>query len=99
MKGCLPLTRVFWFQFPFLSFFQFLTITDTKDVHYYLFYGEEVPQQKGISSDGTALASHERGTGRNTQILQSLEGMQFLFAQRRICGNRSDFVVLILQNF
>ena len=84
----MPLTRVFWLQFPILSFFQFLTTTDSKDVHYCLFYGEEAPQQKGINSNGRALASHERGTGNNTQILQSLEGMEFLFAQRRICGNR-----------
>ena len=46
VKECLPLTRVLLLQFPILSFFQFLTITDNKDVHYYLFYGEQVPQQK-----------------------------------------------------
>ena len=31
-----------------LSFLQFLTITDNKDVHNYWFYGEQVPQQKEL---------------------------------------------------
>ena len=75
VKECLPLTRVLLLQFPILSFFQLLTITNNKDVHYYLFYGEQVPQQKELAQNGRALTSHERGTGSNTQILQSLKGM------------------------
>ena len=35
-------------QFPILSFFSFLTITDSVDVHYYLFNGEQVPQQEEL---------------------------------------------------
>ena len=45
VKGCLPLTRVSLLQFPILSFVQFVTITDSIDVHYYFFNGEQVPQQ------------------------------------------------------
>ena len=45
---CLPLTRVFLFQFPILPFLQFLTITDNKDVHNYWFYREQVSQQKEL---------------------------------------------------
>ena len=32
-----------------IVFFQFVTITDNKDVHYYLFNGEQVPQQKELA--------------------------------------------------
>ena len=49
VKGCFPLARVFLLQFPILSFFQFLTNTDNKDVHFYLFYEDQVPQQKELS--------------------------------------------------
>ena len=49
VKGCLPLTRVSLLQFPILAFFQFVTITDNRDVHYYLFNGEQVPQQKELA--------------------------------------------------
>ena len=45
VKGCLPLRRISLLQFPILSFFQFVTVTDGLDVHYYLFNGEQVPQQ------------------------------------------------------
>ena len=57
--------------------FQFVTITNSIDVHYYLFNGEEVggTSVRGISSNGKALTSHVRGTGINTQIVQSLQVM------------------------
>ena len=45
VKGCLPLTGDSLLQYPILSFFQFVTITDNVYVHYYLFHGEQVPQQ------------------------------------------------------
>ena len=72
VKECLPLTRVLLLQFPILSFSRFVTITDSIDVYYYLFDGEQVPQQKELAQNGRALTSHERGTRSNTQILQSL---------------------------
>ena len=49
VKGCLPLTRDSLLQFPILSFFQFVTITDNIDVHYYLFDGEHVPEQEELA--------------------------------------------------
>ena len=50
VKVCLALKRVSLFRFPILSFFfQFVTITDNKDVHYYLFNGERLPQQKELA--------------------------------------------------
>ena len=49
VKECLPLTPVSLFQSPIPSFFQFVTVTDYKDVHYYLFNGEQVPQQKQLA--------------------------------------------------
>ena len=49
VKVCLALTRVLLLQFPILSFFQSLTITDNKDVHYYLFNREQKVQQKELS--------------------------------------------------
>ena len=45
VKVCLALTRDSLLQFPILSFFQFVTITDNIYVHYYLFHREQVPQQ------------------------------------------------------
>ena len=45
VKGCLALTRDSLLQFPILSLFQFVTITDNIDVRYYLFHGEQLPQQ------------------------------------------------------
>ena len=49
VKGCLPLTRVSLLEFLILAFFQFVTITDNKVLHYYLFNGEQVPQQKELA--------------------------------------------------
>ena len=37
-----PLTRISLLQFATVSFFQFVTITDSIDVHNYLFNGEQV---------------------------------------------------------
>ena len=45
VKVCLALTRVSLLQFSILSFFQIVTITDIIYVHYYLFHGDQVPQQ------------------------------------------------------
>ena len=45
VKRCLLLTRISVLQFPILSFYQFVTISDNIDVHYYLFDGEQVPQK------------------------------------------------------
>ena len=45
VKGCLPLTRDSLLLFPILSFFQFVSITDSIHVDYYLLNGEEAPQQ------------------------------------------------------
>ena len=44
-KGCLLLTRISLLQFPILSFFQFVSITDSIHVDYYLLNGEQVPQE------------------------------------------------------
>ena len=49
VKECLPLTPDSLFRSPILSFFQFVTVTDYKDVHYYLSDGEQVPQQKQLA--------------------------------------------------
>ena len=49
VKGCLPLARVFLLQFPILSFFLFVTITDNIEVHYYFFHGKHVPQQEELA--------------------------------------------------
>ena len=49
VKECLSLTQDSLLQFPILSFFQFVTITDSIDVHYYLFNGEHVPQQEELA--------------------------------------------------
>ena len=38
-------TRISLLQFPILSFTQFVTITDSIDVYYYLFGGEQLSHQ------------------------------------------------------
>ena len=42
-------TRIFLLQFPILSFSQFVTITDSIDVYYYLFDGELVCHQEELA--------------------------------------------------
>ena len=42
-------TPISLLQFPILSFSQFVTITDSIDVYYYLFDGEPVCHQEGLA--------------------------------------------------
>ena len=44
-EGMFTRTRISLFQFPILSFSQFVTITESRDVYYYLFDGEQVCHQ------------------------------------------------------
>ena len=49
VKGCFAPTRIPLSQFPILSFSQFVTITDSIDVYYYLFDGEQVCLQEELA--------------------------------------------------
>ena len=45
----LDLTRISLVQFPILSFSQFVTLIDSRDLYYYLFDGEVVAHQKELA--------------------------------------------------
>ena len=58
-RGFAP-TRISLLQFPILSYFQFVTITDSVDVHYYLFNREQIAQQGELAQMAERSLSIER---------------------------------------
>ena len=55
-----PSTRISMFQFPIISFFQFVTIIDRTDLYYYLFDGVAVAHQGELAQkEGCLLGMRE----------------------------------------
>ena len=50
-------TRISMFQFPILSFSQFVTIIDRNDLYYYLFDGDDVAHQGELAQKVEHLLS------------------------------------------
>ena len=52
----MELTRISLLRLNIRSFFQFVRITASIDVHYYLFHGEDIPQQGELAQ----MVEHSR---------------------------------------
>ena len=67
--------------------FQFLTITDSTDVHYYMFNGEEVPQQDELAQ----MAEHSL---RMREVLGSIPRFSSLYRSCNYCLHQEEHVEL-----